>query len=65
MRPLQMVHGIDLTIRNREFIPRIGADLGGLVVNVGGAGYIVNDENGNGSSTGFRVGPRPGCVSDL
>lgn len=45
MRPLQLVHGMDLTKMEtvEHFRDRCG--LGGLVVNVGGPDYIRNDEN--------------------
>ncbi|MBO7708070.1 MAG: hypothetical protein J6S42_05265, partial [Thermoguttaceae bacterium] len=44
-RPLQMVHGRDLTDPAAARYFRDECGLGGVVINVGGAGYIRNDEN--------------------
>ena len=44
-RPLQIVHGRDLTDPKTVEYYRDQCGLGGLVVNVGGSGYIRSDEN--------------------
>jgi len=60
MRPLQMVHGIDLTDPKTAIYFRDRCGLGGLVVNVGGAGYIRNDENWKRFVDGVRVASEAG-----
>ena len=45
MRPLQIVHGADLTDPARALYYRDECGLGGLVFNVGGAGYVNNQAN--------------------
>ena len=44
-RPLQIVHGRDLTDPKTSEYFRDECGLGGLVVNVGGPGYVRNEEN--------------------
>jgi len=44
-RPLQIVHGRDLTDPKTSEYYRDECGLGGLVVNVGGPGYVRNEEN--------------------
>ena len=45
LRPLQMVHGRDLTDPATARYFRDECGLGGVVINVGGPGYIRSDEN--------------------
>lgn len=53
-RPLQIVHGRDLTDVNTVKYFRDQCGLGGLVVNVGGADYIRSDENWERFLTGVK-----------
>ena len=45
MRPLQIVHGVDLTDPAQVLYFRDQCGLGGLVFNVGGEGYVNNQAN--------------------
>lgn len=53
-RPLQMVHGTDLSQMSTVEMFRDKCGLGGLVVNVGGAGYVRRDENWTRFAAGVR-----------
>lgn len=54
-RPLQMVHGRDLTDPATSAYFRDECGLGGLVVNVGGAGYVRNPDNWKRFAEGART----------